>query len=214
MGGLFGKSETKVVDTTPKETGYEAALRQALTPAATSVLDDFGKAVQQDMAVRNQMYSQVTNQNIPQWSLDSLKQIGQGQLPGEYQSNMQKALTDVMNRTMGETVNNLAQRGVINSSVTGKALDSIANATANAQAQSFNDSMRTATAAAAAPLSAYKDIVTSAKEFAPATELWSYPYGLYQLWRTTRMANKNDVVTEKKPGLLDGVPVIGGLFKK
>lgn len=215
MGGLFGKSETKVVNTTPPEDKYEAELREALTKAAQSAFGGFGDAFNQAVAMRNQTFNQLNNSgNVISDSINNLKTLSYGDLPQQYKDNITTAMANAMNQTIGNKINDLAQRGVINSSVATKSLSDINNAAANAYAQNYNQSMQTALTAAATPLDAYSKANRLYSGYMPASEVWSYPYSLYNLWRSSRMQAKNDAVTEKKPGLLDGVPIIGGLFGK
>ena len=60
-----------------------------------------------------------------------------GVLPSAYQQNMQNAISSALQNTMGSTLNSLAGRGVLNSSVTNTAMNDISRNAANAVAQQY-----------------------------------------------------------------------------
>lgn len=67
----------------------------------------------------------------------------QGRLPSEYQDNITNAIRSALDTAMGQTLNDAANKGVINSSVSGKALKDIADSGAAAAAQRYLDSINT-----------------------------------------------------------------------
>ena len=69
--------------------------------------------------------------------------LANGVLPAGYQENMQKAISSTLENTMGSTLNNLGQRGVLNSSVTGSAMNDISKNAADAVAQQYNNNINT-----------------------------------------------------------------------
>jgi spore germination protein YaaH len=215
MGGLFGESETTRQPTAPEEEKYEAGFREMLSGmAAGSPVSEWQKRFQQDSALREQMVGSLGNQN-PQWALDNLRTLASGQLPEAYQSNMNQAVQSGANQAMGEAINNLARRGVLNSSVSNRAFNQIGENVSNALAQGYNQSMATAGQIASAPLDQYNQMLKNVNNFASAREAWEYPYGLYELWRTTRLGGPPDqYVTEQKPGLLDFASPVSTLMGK
>lgn len=67
-----------------------------------------------------------------------------GNLPTSYAQNRQKALQSDLDATMGSTLSSLADRGIINSSVAGQAMNDISKNAANSLASSFTNDMNTA----------------------------------------------------------------------
>lgn len=68
---------------------------------------------------------------------NQLASLAQGLLPSAYQTNMQNAISSTLNNTMGQTLNSLGQRGVLNSSVTNRALNDISKNAADSVAQQY-----------------------------------------------------------------------------
>lgn len=67
-----------------------------------------------------------------------------GDLPSAYAQNRQKALQSDLDATMGSTLSSLADRGIINSSVAGQAMNDISKNAANSLASSYTNDMSTA----------------------------------------------------------------------
>ena len=65
------------------------------------------------------------NDQAYQTVLKELGALQNGDLPTNYLNNMSDAIRSAMNNTIGDTMNNLAQRGVLNSSVTDAAVNDI-----------------------------------------------------------------------------------------
>lgn len=68
-----------------------------------------------------------------------------GNLPDAYATNRRKALMDDMNSTVGNTLSNLASRGIVDSSVSSSALNDISRNASNTLANSYTNDMNTAT---------------------------------------------------------------------
>ena len=73
----------------------------------------------------------------------SLLALQNGELPSAYRQNMEDTIKSVLKNTIGENVNNLAQRGVLNSSVTNSALNAIESNAATAVAQNYLQNLNT-----------------------------------------------------------------------
>lgn len=73
----------------------------------------------------------------------SLSQLQSGVLPEEYQQNMADIIRGTLEKTMGDTINNMSQRGVINSSLTDSAMNEIAANAAGAVAQNYLNNINT-----------------------------------------------------------------------
>ena len=74
---------------------------------------------------------------------DAYSSLADGNLPAAYAKNRQAALQDDLDNTVGSTVNNLGNRGVINSSVTNKALSDISQNASDALAKQYTQDLQT-----------------------------------------------------------------------
>lgn len=70
-----------------------------------------------------------------------LASLANGNIPTGYQRNMENAIATALRNTMGNTINNLGQRGVINSSVTNSAMNDIAKNAADTVAQQYQQNI-------------------------------------------------------------------------
>jgi hypothetical protein len=73
-----------------------------------------------------------------------LSSLANGNLPTAYQQNMENAIATALRNTMGNTINNLGQRGVINSSVTNSAMNDISKNAADTVAQQYQQNINQA----------------------------------------------------------------------
>ena len=73
----------------------------------------------------------------------TLLQLQNGQLPSSYLQNMTDAVKTGITNTVGGYINNLGNRGVLNSSVTNKALNDIEGNVADTMAQSYLNNINT-----------------------------------------------------------------------
>lgn len=72
-----------------------------------------------------------------------LASLANGYLPSQYKRNMEDSIRSVLDNTMGRNLNSLANRGVVNSSVTNKAMNDIAENAANTVAQQYANNINT-----------------------------------------------------------------------
>lgn len=70
-----------------------------------------------------------------------LATLANGQLPSQYQQNMENSIRTALKNTMGNNLNALAQRGVVNSSVTNSAMNNIAKNAADTVAQQYQNNI-------------------------------------------------------------------------
>ena len=104
----------------------------ALNDLAMGVLKDSLGTVQVDFnGMNNAAQQQIASAN------QGMAQLANGQLPLGYQQAMQDAIASTLQNTMGQTLNSAANRGVLNSSVTGQAMNDISKNAANATAENF-----------------------------------------------------------------------------
>lgn len=114
-----------------------------------------------------------------------LSNLSNGVLPSAYKQNMTDAIQGTVNNTVGNAVNTLGNRGVLNSSVTGAALGDISKNVADVTAQNFNNNVSTLSQLGQQQIgNANAAITTSAaaQEAAqqPAINLWNASLGLQQ----------------------------------
>lgn len=126
------------------------------------------------------------NQAAQQQLADSANTVSglmQGQLPAAYQQTMENSIASGVQNSLGSALNNLGASGVLNSSVTSKALQGISDSAASQMAQQYTNNIGLLsqlagqqTSAAAQPIS----ISAAAQEAAqqPALNLWNASLGL------------------------------------
>lgn len=72
-----------------------------------------------------------------------LSSLANGVLPSQWQTNMQNAIRSSLQNTMGQTLNSLGNRGVLNSSVTNSAMNDISKNAADTVAQQYQQNINT-----------------------------------------------------------------------
>lgn len=82
-----------------------------------------------------------SNQAATQAANTTLAGLGTGQLPPQYQANMEKSIRSAMENTMGKTIAGLGSRGVLNSSVTTEAMSDIGKNAADALARQYRENI-------------------------------------------------------------------------
>lgn len=211
MGGLFGRNKTTVTPTVPKEDKYEADVREQVTNLVQKPLQYYDEALASDWNTRQGLSSFV---QTPDFATDALKSLVAGELPESYMKNMTDAVNYGLNDTMGAAINDLANRGVINSSVSGQAFKRMSDAAAGALAQGYNQSMGVAGNLAQMPINNYYQGISALNAFMNPQSLAQPLEDLYSLWRTTRYGSKDNVTTTQEPGILDAALGIGKIFMK
>ena len=73
----------------------------------------------------------------------TLSSLQNGQLPSAYLQNMSDAIKSGVTNTVGSNINDLGNRGVLNSSVTNKAMNDIENNVSNTMAQNYLNNINT-----------------------------------------------------------------------
>lgn len=107
----------------------------------------------------------------------------QGQLPAAYQQAMENSIASGVQNSLGSSLNNLAARGVLNSSVTNKALQGISDSAAGQMAQQYTNNIGLLSQLAGQQVSTAGQpisISAAAQEAAqqPAINLWNASLGL------------------------------------
>lgn len=108
-----------------------------------------------------------------------------GQLPQAYTDNMTAAIKSGVQNTVGDAINTLGNRGVLNSSVTNKAMNDIEANVANTMAEQYQNNISNLSQLASQQISnatAGMTASAAAQEAAqqPALNLWNASLGLQQ----------------------------------
>ena len=148
--------------------------------------------------------------------------LTQGNLPTAYTENIQNAINRGVENSVGTMVQSLADRGVLNSSVTNTALQGISDSAANAMADAYNTNISTLANLYNAQISNAAQGMTvsgAAQELAqkPALALWQASTGLNNSNTSalTALSNQGDkTVSTPSSGLIGGVltGAASGLF--
>ena len=102
-----------------------------------SLLGQFNTGVQSDTfknLLNNSLNQVQSGQNLT-------SQLTQGKLPTAYTDNMTNAIKTGVNNTIGAAVNSLGNRGVLNSSVTNKAMNDIEKNVSDTMAQQYSNNI-------------------------------------------------------------------------
>lgn len=187
-----GTTVTNTSSYTP--TAYELQLQKAqadyadaispnslwLNDTARNILQDSIGAVQVDFnSLNNAAQKQITN------AQNGYQQLANGQLPTAYTDAMTNAIRSGVNSTYGQLLNDSANRGVLNSSVTSKGLNDISKNVSDTMAKQYNNNINQLGNIYSQQIdSATQPIATAgaAQEAAqtPATNLWNASLGLNQ----------------------------------
>ena len=127
VNNLYPQASNAVTDANNTNNGYINSLNNAL-----STYQEGNKYLDSD-------YQQAMANN--QTAMNS---IANGELPSSYAANRQKALQDDLTSTVGNTLSSLADRGIINSSVTNQALNDIEKNASNTFARNYMNDLNTA----------------------------------------------------------------------
>ncbi|WP_302801921.1 Hint domain-containing protein [Mitsuokella multacida] len=184
-----GNSKTTTNRVIPGQTPNEAYLENGLMDYAKSGLNGAGgimsKALQSIDRQYNPSWTQLAgNYNGTMGRVSSgYNDLLAGNLPSQFAEARRKALNDDLQATVGSSVNNLAQRGVINSSVMSKALDDISEDAASQLAKSYTSDLGTysgllgSTASNANQILAGNQLAQQASE-TPTNSLFDYAAAL------------------------------------
>lgn len=163
---------------------YEPNIINLNDTAANLLFDSYG-TVQADYGAMND-----TAQNIINAQRENVNQLQQGVLPGQYQTNMENAIRSGVQNTLGQSINGLANRGVLNSSVTQGALNDISRNASDTMAQQYQNNINTLgnLAQQQTENATANTVASSANSEAainPAINLWNASLGLNTAGNTT-----------------------------
>jgi hypothetical protein len=147
MGG--GSQTTKQERNIPDQTPLEAQIQQLLGNFGITGLTNANN-------FQGQANNAVGTTYNPNWNNLSAKynntmsgvtsgynDLASGVLPSQYATNRQQALNTDLNATVGNTLNNLGQKGIINSSVTRSALNDISKNASDTLARNYSSDLST-----------------------------------------------------------------------
>ena len=139
-GGGGGSSTSSSYQMGPEEQQIVKYMLTNATNAQTGItpmLNQFNQGVQ------SENFKNLLGQssNMIQSGQGLYSDLAQGKLPTAYTENMADAIKSGVNSTVGSNITSLANRGVLNSSVTNKALNDVEGNVANAMAQSYNQNI-------------------------------------------------------------------------
>ena len=107
-----------------------------LNTTAKNVLEDSLGTIQVDYnTLANTAMGQITQ------AQQGVANLANGELPAAYQANMEAAIQSGVQNTVGNIVNSLGSRGVLNSSVTNTALQGVNDSVANTMAQQYTNNI-------------------------------------------------------------------------
>ena len=149
-----------------------------LNNVARDVLQDSLGTIQVDY---NTLAQQATQQ--AQAAQQGVAGLTTGVLPSAYQQNMEASLQRGVNNTVGNAINSLGQRGVLNSSVTNQAMNDISKNVSDTMAEQYSNNISTLNGLYGQQASIAGTPITinaAAQEAAqqPALNLWNASLGL------------------------------------
>lgn len=143
---LFKGNTTTTYKATPEEQALlnqQLKVAQAYYPNITKLNDIAGNLLYDSYGTVQEDYSALNDQaqNVINAQRDNVSQLQQGVLPAQYQANMENAIRSGLQNTLGQSINSLANRGVLNSTVTNAALNDIGKNAADSVAQQYQNNV-------------------------------------------------------------------------
>lgn len=222
FGGIFGGDDSSQTTTTerniPAQTAAEAQLENGLTNYSQNSLNNassvLGKAI-----------SSLGNTYTPNWSNlasaynntmsgvnSGYSTLANGELPSAYAAARQKALQSDLASTVGSSISNLANRGILNSSVTDSALNNISQNASDTLAKNYSSDLTTQanllnSQADNAKSSLTGNVTAQAASYVPtsslmqyASQLYSPAYNMYNTMYNGRMNSGGTTTTQSSSG--------------
>ena len=147
--------------------------------AAGLLWDSIGSNQVDFRTMNNQAQGQIANSN------NVVQGLVNGQLPAAYEQNMQDVINRGVQNSVGNAINSLGQRGVLNSSVTNQALKDASDSAAHAMTDAYTSNIGVLSQLAGQQANQATAGITAgaaAQEAAqqPALNLWNASLGLNQ----------------------------------
>ena len=236
FGGMFGGDDSSKTTTTerniPAQSANEAELENGLMGYNRSSLSGAQSALGKYMSALGGTYTPnwstlADNYNKTMAGVNSgYSTLANGELPTTYATARQKALQDDLTSTVGSSISGLANRGIINSSVTNRALDDISQNASDTLAKQYTNDLSTQAnllgqQASAAGNTLSGNTTAQGASYVPAStllgyasQLYSNPYSMYNTMYSGRMNSGGTTTTQQssdngKDGFWGGVGALG-----
>lgn len=180
-----GSSTTVQQRNIPAQTGNEAALEGQLMPyaqsglsSATNMLNKANSSL--DSVPTVDWNSMLDNYNKSMADVTSgYTDLANGELPSVYAAARQKALNSDLTGTVGSAISSLANRGIVNSSITNSALNNISQDASNTLAKNYTADLETESGLLNSRANAASNIIANnataqAASYVPASTLYGY----------------------------------------
>ncbi len=201
-----------------------SAYAEAVAPNALALNNEAAKLLFNSYGTVQADYDKMNSdaQNMIAQAQQGIADLAQGTLPDAYRQNIEQAINRGVQNSVGTMVQSLADRGVLNSSVTNTALQGISDATANAMADAYNANIGTLANLYNTQINNATQgmkVSGAAQELAqaPALSLWQASTGLNNTTTSAlgALSNRGDrTETTPSSGLIGGVltGAASGLF--
>ena len=157
------------------------------------------------MEQQNQMLDEINR------GLQTQRDALAGKLPSAFEANYNKSINRSLNQSMGSSLNDLASRGVINSSSFGSASKGMSEAAANQANQNYMNALQFQMTNAMQPFTSRMGAASSFYNYGNQQE--QQLLNLYNLWRQSRYGVQGDTaVTQDSNGMMGLLPfaMMGG----
>lgn len=209
MGGSRSTSVRQVDKPLPPEQAYERLLREGLQREAQGLLgrlpdylDRAGRTADNQEAIFGRLPGYLDEGDA------AMRAIRSGALPESYEEAFQKGIKMDLDRSIGSTLSDMGQRGIVNSSVTNRGLDEITARAASEAARHRLETARFLAETAYAPVSpaiaagnaAGGVVDTMAKAAAGTGAFFEPSQSLFDLYSKLRIAQQPDTIVEESGG--------------
>lgn len=189
FGGIFGGDDSSSTQTTvrniPNETAEEAQLKNGLMSYNTTGLNNAASILSKAISSINDAYTPgwstlANNYNNTMSGVNSgYSTLANGELPTAYATARQKALNSDLQGTVGNSISSLANRGILNSSVTNNALNNISQNASDTLAKNYLSDLTTQANLLNSQASNAADTLSGnataqSASYVPASSLFSY----------------------------------------
>jgi hypothetical protein len=233
MGGKGGSSTTvQSYQPTANEdalTGKALEYANAVSPNALRLNDIAGNLLYNSLGDTQVNYNSLLQNALSNIATaqNGVNNLAQGNLPSAYQTNMENSIRSGVQNTLGTQINSLANRGVVNSTVTNNSMKDISDSAANAMAQQYSNNIGTLSQlygqiADTSQLPITTSAAAQEAQQQPAINLWNASLGLNGATTgalssiggkgTTTATSSNSGGSGLFGGILTGLASNAGLF--
>lgn len=142
MQGLIGSNNTATNNANTALGKYSPQYASAANTANSALASYSPQYANAANAANNTLSSNATQYgNAANAANSQLAGLTNGVLPEQYQQNMENSIASALKNTMGNSINSLGNRGVLNSSVTNAAMNDISKNAADTVAQQYQNNI-------------------------------------------------------------------------